>query len=1066
MPICSRCGAETTTNARFCANCGAPLTTSGAPPEFRKTVTVLFSDMAGSTSLGERLDPESVRGVMGRYFDTMRAVTEVHGGTVAKFIGDAVMAVFGIPVAHEDDAIRAVRAAADMRAALEVLNEELERTWGVRIQTRTGVNTGEVVAGGLTAEEALVVGDAVNVAARLEQHASSGEILLGETTYRLARHTVRAEPVPPLAVKGKEVPLPAHRLIEALPPREAPGRRLDRPLVGRAHEMMILSEAFERAVREEACHLFTVLGSAGVGKSRVTAELIAALSARATTLRGRCLPYGEGITFWPVVEILRDAAGIDDGDLPEMARSKLAELVAGEENAPLIAERATQLIGLAQGAAGVEEMFWAVRKLVETVAHRRPLVVLFEDIHWAEPTLLELIEHLADWSREAPILLLCTARPELLESRPSWGGGMRNATTILLEPLKEDESLDLIENLLEGPALPSEPRARIVEVAGGNPLFVEEIVEMLIDEGLLLRSDGHWEAFGELAEMSIPATISSLLTARLDRLPTEERRVIEFASVVGKEFWGGAVAALAPEDMRPRVSGLLTAISRKDLIRSEPSMLSGHDAFRFRHVLIRDAAYGALPRQARAELHEQFATWLERRFEDRLGEYEDILGYHLEEAYEQRAALGPVDDAGRALGARAGERLGSAGRRASGRGDFPGAVNLLNRAQGLLPAPSAEVLLNLGIALWETGSLRRAEVVMSEGVEAARAEGNRRLEWLTAVDLQFMRLDLDATGGVQQESREISRRAIEVFEALGDEAGLARAWLVMAFAHNSVGEHTPLLRAAEQAMEHAQAAGDERVASMARYQMASALTWGPTPVEEGLRRAEEVLARSKTPLLEGPALRMVAAMKALSGRVDEARALIARAAAIFRDLGLMPSLATNAFVTGRLEMSVGNPAAAERVLRESRDRLEEMGERGWLSTILAGHADALYELGRYEEAYAATERSDEVGASDDLATQIMWRSARAKVLARGDRPDEAEALAREAVTIADSTEGTLWQADAYLALGDVMAIMRRPDEEERALREALTRYEAKGTTIHVERVRHRLHAATEVTDPA
>jgi tetratricopeptide (TPR) repeat protein len=1003
---------------------------------------------------------------MGRYFDTMRAVIEGHGGTVGKFIGDAVMAVFGIPVAHEDDAIRAVRAAADMRAALEVLNAELERTWGVRIQTRTGVNTGEVVAGGLTAEEALVVGDAVNVAARLEQHAPSGEILLGENTYRLARHAVRAEPAPPLAVKGKEAPLAAHRLIEVLLPPEAAGRRLDRPLVGRAHEMTLLSEAFERAVREEACHLFTVLGSPGVGKSRLTAEVIATLGAHATTLRGRCLAYGQGITFWPVVEILRDAAGINDADPPEMAGSKLAEIVAGEENASLVAERVAQLIGLSQGAAGVDEMFWAVRKLVETLARRRPLVVLFEDIHWAEPTLLDLIEHLADWSRDAPILLLCTSRPELLESRPSWGGGMRNATAILLEPLKEDESLDLIENLLEGSVLPPEPGARIAEVAGGNPLFVEEIVGMLIDEGLLRRSDGHWETSGDLAEVSIPATISSLLAARLDRLPPEERRVIEFASVIGKEFWGGAVAALSPEDMRPRMSGVLTALERKDLIRSERSTLAEDDAFRFRHILIRDAAYGALPRQARAELHEQFATWLERRFEDRLGEYEDILGYHLQKAYEQRAALGPVEDAVRALGARAGERLASAGRRASGRGDFPGAENLLDRAQGLLPAPSAEVLLHLGIALWETGNLRRAEMVMSQGVGAARAEGDRGLEWLAAVDLQFMRLDQDATGGVQQESREVARRAIEVFEALGDEAGLARAWLVMAFAHNSVGEHTLLLRAAIQAMEHAQLAGDERVASMARYQMASALTWGPTPVEEGLRLAEDVLARSKTPLLEAPALRMVAAMKALGGRVDEARALIARAAAIFRDLGLTPSLATNAFVTGPLEMSVDDPAAAERIWRESRDRLEEMGEHGWLSTILAGHADALYALGRYEEAYAATERSDEVGASDDLATQILWRSARAKVLARWDRPDEAEALAREAVTIADSTEGMLWQADAYRALGDVMAVLGKTDEERRALREALGRYEAKGASISVEEVRLRLRAETEVTGPA
>ena len=1056
MLTCPRCGAETTPGARFCANCGAALASEGRSYEVRKTVSIVFSDVTGSTALAERLDPETVRRVMGRYFDTVRTVIERHGGTVEKFIGDAVMAVFGVPAAHEDDPVRAVRAAYEMRAAVDSLNDELERSWGVQIGTRTGVNTGEVVAGALTAEEGLVVGDAVNVAARLEQHAPAGEILVGEDTYRLARHAMRAEPVPPLTVRGKEVPLTAYRLVEALPPAETRGRRLDLPLVGRVHEIALLSDAFERAVREKSCHLFTVLGSPGLGKSRLISEVFATIEPRATTLRGRCLPYGDGITFWPLVEILRDAAGIRDLDPPEEARSKVGRLVSVEKNAPLVAERAAQLIGLAEGAVEGDEMFWAVRKVFETLAGDRPLSVLFDDIHWAEPTLLDLIEHLADWSREAPIFLICTARPELHESRPTWGGGVRNATTIFLEPLSLHESGELVQNLLQGAGLAPEALARITDAAGGNPLFVEEVVAMLIDEGLLRRADGHWTTSGALAEVSIPATIGSLLASRLDRLSLEERQVIEFASVVGKEFSRAAVSALAPEDTRSRVPGVLTALARKDLIRSEPSTLGEDDAFHFRHILIRDAAYNALTRQARADLHERFATWLEGRFEDRLGEYEDIIGHHLEQAYDHRAALGPVDDAGRALADRAGRRLAAAGHRAVGRRDLPGAVSLLDRARALIPTASAKVLFDLGVALWETGGLERAQTVMAEAADAARAEGNRRLEWLAAVELEFMRLDQDDTGGVQQEAREVARQAIEVFEALGDDAGLARAWLVLAFAHNSVGEHTSQLRAAERAMEHARRAGDERVGLAARYQMASAFTWGPTPIPEGLRRAEEILARSNTPLLEAAGLRMLAGMKSLSGQVDEARTLIERAANIYREFGLTPTLATTAFVTGTLEMSAGDPTAAERVLRESRDRLEEMGEHGWLSTILAHHADALYALGRYEEAYAATERSEELGASDDSATQIGWRSARARVLAMRDRTDEAAMLAREAVVIAGSTEGILWQADAYLALADVMAVLGRKDEEERALDEALGRYEAKGTPIYIDRVRRRL----------
>lgn len=448
-------------------------------------MTIVFSDVAGSTSLGEERDPESVRRVMGNYFEQARAVLERHGGTVEKFIGDAVMAVFGIPTLHEDDALRAVRAAAELRERLADLNEELERDWGIRLETRTGVNTGEVVTG---SAETLVTGDAVNVAARLEQIAAPGEVLLGETTYPLVRDAVSVEPVEPVELKGKREPVRAYRLLEVRPGTAGRERRMDSPMVGRKRQLALLMRAFDNVASDRACHLFTILGSAGVGKSRLVEEFLRSLPAETVVLRCRCLPYGEGITFWPITEAVREAAGIAEGDDPAEGRRKIAALLAEEENAELIAERVATLTGLVEATAGDEgEAFWAVRKLFERLARNRPLVAVFDDMHWAEPTFLDLVEHIADWSREAPILLVCLARAELLDARPTWGGGKLSATSLSLEALSDDESEQLIANLLGQAELVDNVRARITEAAEGNPLFVEEMLGILIDDGLLIR---------------------------------------------------------------------------------------------------------------------------------------------------------------------------------------------------------------------------------------------------------------------------------------------------------------------------------------------------------------------------------------------------------------------------------------------------------------------------------------------------------------------------------------------------------------------------------------------------
>ncbi len=588
---------------------------------------------------------------MARYFESMRRVVERHGGTVEKFIGDAVMAVFGVPLLHEDDALRAIRAASEMQEAATELNDELERDYATTLALRIGVNTGEVVIG---TEERLATGDAVNVAARLEQAAQPGEIWIGQKTLQLVRDAVETEPLPPLALKGKAESLDAFRLVSVKPEAPAFERHLDAPMVGRQRQLKLVADAFANCVSEHACGLFTMLGPAGVGKSRIAEEFLGGVDAQ--VVRGRCLSYGEGISYWPVVEVVKQLLG----DEPER---RLLELVPNELAAPAL----SGLLGSETAATSPDGIAWTVRKLFEAVAAERPLVVAFDDIHWGEPTFLDLVEHVADLSRNAPILLLCTARPELLDVRPGWGGGKLNATTILVEPLAEREIDQLISELFGSSRLDDDLRARIGEAAEGNPLFVEEMVAMMHENG-----DG---------EVVVPPTIQALLAARLDQLEQDDRGVLERGSVEGKVFHRGAVLALAPAETH--VDARLTTLVRKELVRPDRATLPGEDAYRFRHQLIRDAAYDAVPKASRAVLHERFASWLGERGND-LVERDEIVGYHLEQAYRYRAELGPVDAAGEALARRAAKRLLEGARTAHARRDVRATVGLAGRAVALL----------------------------------------------------------------------------------------------------------------------------------------------------------------------------------------------------------------------------------------------------------------------------------------------------------------------------------------------------------------------------------------------
>src|SRR5262245_23357935 len=532
MPFCGQCGTENPDIAKFCLACGAELL--AAPPaqppqESRKIVTIVFSDLKGSTAMGEALDSESLREVMTRYFDAMSAELERHGGVVEKFIGDAIMAVFGLPKLHEDDALRAVRAAADMRTVQQRLNNELASNWGVRLTVRTGVNTGEVVAGDV-ADQRLVTGDAVNVAARLEQAAGAQEILLGDLTYRLVRDYVDVEEVEPLDLKGKSEPVPAYRLIDVRDSGERP-RRLDSPIVGRAEELVSLQSSLASVVDERRSRLVTVVGEAGVGKSRLIDEFVRSLDSNARILRGRCRPYGDGITYWPLAEAIRHAAGILERDSTEAAVEKLSALCGDAE----AKERVASAIGLLPTQFPGEELAWGTRKLFESLARPGPVVLLFEDVHWAERTFLDLVQHVVDAAENAALLVICTARHDLVESRPDWSTG-EGETRIVLERLGENEASEIAEHLLGRTGLAERISARVVEASEGNPLFVEQMISMLIDEGLIRFEDGQWLAEADIDRAVVPPTIHALLAARLDYLQPDERAVIEPASVVGHAF--------------------------------------------------------------------------------------------------------------------------------------------------------------------------------------------------------------------------------------------------------------------------------------------------------------------------------------------------------------------------------------------------------------------------------------------------------------------------------------------------------------------------------------------------
>jgi class 3 adenylate cyclase/tetratricopeptide (TPR) repeat protein len=813
---CPSCGEENAETARFCSSCGAPLSDVAAPGgEERKVVSVLFVDLVGFTARSDRADPEDVRSRLRLYHDLLKREIEAFGGTVEKFIGDAVMAVFGAPIAHEDDAERAVRASLRIADAIAQLNEERP---GLDLAIRAAVNTGEaVVALGARPEqgEGFVTGDVVNVASRLQGLAPAGGVVVGELTYRATRLAIEYEELDSVIVKGKEGSIPIWRAVAA---RSRFGVDVEQgtrtPLIGREHELSLLEDLYRRAMREQSPQLVTLSGEPGVGKTRLTWEFQRFVDAEPDLVfwrQGRCLPYGEGITFWALAEIVKSHAGIVENDTPEDASDKLAKavesVVEDEHERDWIRARLAPLVGL-DGDEGTptqrDESFAAWRSFLEAIAASRPFVLVVEDLHWADPAMLAFVEHLADWASGVPLFVLCTARPELYEREAGWGGGKRNHTAVSLSPLSPDETAKLIAALLDQTVLPAQTQAALLARAGGNPLYAEEFIRMLVDRGILVHRGPTWElAEGEDA-IPVPDSVQALIAARLDTLPPERKALLQDAAVIGKVFWAGAVAEMGGVDPRAVREGL-HEMARKELLRParRPS-IEAEAEYAFWHLLIRDVAYGQIPRAARAAKHRAAAAWIERIAGERLADSAELLAYHYEQALQLARAVGEETSE---LESETSRFLRLAAERAE-RLDTSKAVALYGRVLELTPPghpDRVKVLLRASRSWWGVGEYTFAEACCQEALETARASGDplgegEALTWLAR---------LAWSRGDTSRQFELLERAVRILEAHPPGPELSSAYTRLATAYGLAWRPTESIAAIDRALPVVRKYGDE-----------------------------------------------------------------------------------------------------------------------------------------------------------------------------------------------------------------------------------------------------------------
>jgi class 3 adenylate cyclase/tetratricopeptide (TPR) repeat protein len=1001
MHLCGSCGAENPVDNKFCGSCGAPMTPADAPFEVRKVVTVVFVDIADSTALGERLDPERLRIVMGSYFAAAKDVIERHGGTVEKFIGDAVMAVFGIPTLHEDDALRAVRAANELGPALATLNEKLTERFGVQIAIRVGVNTGQVMAEDSIDGHNFVTGDAVNVAARLQQVAPPDAVVLGPQTYSLVQHAVDAEQLDPLELKGKSENVDAYRLVDVKQGAESHIRRGQSALVGRQRQLRQLAQAFEAATEDGSCQLFTVLGTPGVGKSRLIEEFLNSVKDDATVTLGRCLPYGDGITLWPIAQAIRGLAGVAESDFADSAVEVLNQLTVGQSDvlAPGFGDDERDVagirsvLGLGTDAPSTDSIPVAIRHLFEHVARKRPLVLVFDDIHWAEAAFLDIIEHLTDWSR-APVLLICMARPDLLDTRPGWGGGKLNAAVALLEPLNQDQSRELLTNLTQD-VVSDETRDRILSASEGNPLFVEEMAAMLLEGG---------SSANGADEVAIPASLQLLLAARLDQLALPERRAMARASVVGKAFERSAVAALTPDVDQDEIPTHLRGLARRDLIRIDPM---DEDAYMFRHMLIRDAAYDSLPKQERAELHERFASWLESEVASLASGFEEIVGYHLEQAYQFGAELGSDRPD---LAQRASDLLGRAGERARRRRDLTAAASLLLRAGQLRPGRDRDkciLLLGSASCLARSGHFDEMDEIIAAALAIADENDDElvraRADVIAIMTIRSDRLPIE-------ESIAQLKRGIEVLERESDAKGLAEAWDEVASQNNYLGRHAEMMAAETNAIHFAREAADPVLELEIQVNQLLYGLWGLTTTSELEKGLEEMWPRKDENLSASlQAHQIRACCFSFRGMFEEARADVDAARAVIDEAGsrLWVAFGTTTQVTmvlARFDLEI----SLDRT-REAYEILTELGEAGARGSVAGDLADLIIRSqGDLDEALELAREAIVLGGDDDVDALSKGLAVEAEIRAlRGDQ--EALTFAKKAVDVIAATD-YLWRA--------------------------------------------------------
>jgi class 3 adenylate cyclase/tetratricopeptide (TPR) repeat protein len=954
MPVCPSCGHESPTGYKFCPHCGAPLAITRGVEE-RKSVTVLFCDLVGFTTASDQADPEDVRARIRPYHSGLRTEIQRFGGTVEKFIGDAVMAVFGAPVAHEDDAERAVRAGLRIIEAINDLNEESP---GLDLQVRIGINTGEAVVVLLARPdqgEGMVTGDVVNTASRLEGAAPVGAVVVGETTYRITENVFDYQPLEPLVVKGKNQPIPVWRALAA---RARLGTDILKvhttPLVGRELERRLLQDTFERTVRDRSVQLVTIMGEPGVGKSRLVAELLRFVDDWPDLVRwrqGRCLPYGNGVTFWALGEIVKAEAGILESDSPEAATAKLDAALA--EDAPdreWLRQRLAPLVGLAASSlAEREEGFTAWRRFLELIAERNPAVFVFEDLQWADDALLAFVEHLADWSEGVPMLLLATARPELYERQPAWAGGKRNATSINLSPLTAGETARLISVLLESAEIPAEVQSLILERAGGNPLYAEEFVRLLRDRGLLVKKGGTL-ALVEHAEIPFPEGLQALIAARLDTLSAERKAMLHDAAVIGKVFWLGALAEMGSLGVAAVLEDL-HELSRKELVRpARASSLAGQTEYCFWHILIRDVAYSQIPRADRIDKHRRAAAWIESVAGERIEDLAEVVAYHYTAARDLARAAGDAQ-AAKELEAPALRFLTLAGDRALG-----------------LDTAKAEANLARALELAPPGHPGRSKV-LARWAEAARQAGRHA------------------------EARSALEEAAAEFRAQGDLIGASRTMTALA----NVLWHMGDPRAREVAAEAVALLGSglpvaELVAAYAETARLEALSG---EYSDAIESAERTMALAKDLGLEEPAKALGyrgfgrCALGDAGGLTDMRRALdlsIERGQG--REVGVWH---TNLAV---FLLPIEGPDPTLAMLRQGIDFVERRRITEFALNLRAESLMWLTDLGRWDEVVeAATELIEKLEATGSMVSVFDSRLALARVLALRGRAQEAVPLA-------------------------------------------------------------------------